>query len=115
MTLRGSGIILESFTFYSNSETYLARYDQAETPASMAVISTLAEILDVDPTDMDPLFHSVDTESLDALLGKATDGDVRVTSTLAGHEVTVTGNSVSASRAPDDDNEPVVIEKVSPT
>jgi hypothetical protein len=115
MSVRDAGIILESFTFRSGSGTYLARYDQLETSASMAVIATLAEISDVDPTELDPLFHSIDVESLDALFGGASDGDVRVTSTLAGHDVTVTGDSVIATRALDDDGGTVGAREVPPT
>ena len=114
MSVRDSGIIFESVTFRPGPETYLARYDQMETPPSMAVIATLAAILDVGPTEMDPLFHSVDTESLDALLQGAIGGDVRVTFTLAGREVTVTGDSVIANRAPDGDDDVAETEGLSP-
>lgn len=103
MSVRDAGTILESFVFRPGSETYLARYDRMKTSASTAVIATLAEILDVDPTEMDPLFQSIDVESLDALFRGSTDGDVRVTSTVAGREVTVTDDAVIANRTLDDD------------
>lgn len=105
MSISDNRNILESFAFRPGSETYLARYDGMETSASTAVVATLAEILDVEPTDMEPLFHSLDVESLDALFERATEDDVRVTSTFAGHEITVTGDTVIASRAPDDDGD----------
>ena len=81
----------------------------------MAVIATLAVIFDVDPTEMDPLFRSIDVESLDALFRGATDGDVRVTSTIAGREVTVTNDAVIANRTLDDANGTVGIGDVPST
>ena len=56
MSARETGIPLDSFSFRPESETYLARYDEAETSASMAVVATLAAVLDTDPTEMDPLY-----------------------------------------------------------
>nr|WP_254922138.1 MULTISPECIES: HalOD1 output domain-containing protein [unclassified Halorubrum] len=115
MSAEDTEIILESFTFRPGSETYLARYDKVETSASMAVVATLTEISDVDPTEMDPLFRSIDVESLDALFRGATDGNVRVTSTVAGREVTVTNDAVIANRTPDDDSGTVGIGEVPST
>ncbi|WP_435094736.1 HalOD1 output domain-containing protein [Halorubrum sp. N11] len=93
--------LLDSFSFRPNSETYLARYNHTETSASTAVIATLAEILETDPTELDPLFHSVDVESLNALLSGVAGDHVRVTSTFAGHDFTVTGDTVLATQTHD--------------
>lgn len=97
---------LESLTFSPDSRTYQARYDRSETDASMAVVSTVAEVLSVDPTEMEQLYYTVDTSSLDELLrGRHVDDDtVSVTFTFAGCEVTVTESEVTvAADEPDAD------------
>ena len=94
------GISLDSLSFRPKSGTYLARYDATETPASLAVVATLAAALDVDPTEMDQLYHSVDCEALDELLvGRVgADTDVRIEFTFEGHAVAVTDTEVVAAR-----------------
>ncbi|MFC6770696.1 HalOD1 output domain-containing protein, partial [Halorubrum pallidum] len=106
MSTRETGIPLDSFSFRPESETYLARYDEAETSASMAVVATVAAVLDTDPTEMDQLYYSIDAEALDELLAGSTaaDGDVRVEFTFEGHAVAVTDTEVIAARASDADN-----------
>ncbi|MFC7133191.1 MULTISPECIES: HalOD1 output domain-containing protein [Salinibaculum] len=57
----------------------------------MAVIATLAEVMDADPVELDPLHSTVDPDALDALVRvrTGTDGDIHVTFTHEDHEITV--------------------------
>lgn len=87
---------LESLEFDRESGTYRARYDQDATAASMAVIAAMANVLDVDPVELDPLHYTVDTGALDELVRHrdASNGSVDVSFTVEGHEVTVFGNGI---------------------
>ena len=57
----------------------------------MAVIATLAEAMDADPTEMDPLHSTVDPDALDALVSdrNGTSGDIHVTFTHEDRTITV--------------------------
>jgi hypothetical protein len=100
-----TGVSLDSLSFRPKSETYLAQYHHAETSASVAVVATLAEILDANPTEMDQLYHSVDGEVLDRhLVGVgAADADVRVEFVFERHAAAVSDTEVVAARAGDID------------
>ena len=107
MSARETCIALDSFTFRPESETYLTRYDRAETSASMAVVASLAAVLDTDPTEMDPLYYSIDAEALDELLAGAVEADaeLRVEFTVAGHTVSVTDTDVIVAQTSDADRD----------
>jgi len=57
----------------------------------MAVVATLAEVMDVEPFELDPLHSTVDPDALDALVRvrTGTDGDIHVTFTHEDHTITV--------------------------
>lgn len=105
MSARETGITLDSFSFRPESETYLARYDEAKTSASMAVVATLAAVLDTDPTEMDPLYYSIDAEALDELLAGAAGAaaELRVEFAVADHTVSVTDTDVIVAQTSDAD------------
>lgn len=102
-----TSIPLDSFSFRPESEAYLARYDKAKTSASMAVVATLAAVLDTDPTEIDQLYYSIDAEALDELIAgpAAANADVRVEFTYEKHTVAVTDTTVVAAQTSDDDHE----------
>lgn len=62
----------------------------------MAVIETLAEVMDVDPVELEPLHSAVDPDALDALVRvrTGTDGDVHATFTHEGHGISVYSDGV---------------------
>lgn len=107
MSTRESSIALDSFSFRPESETYLARYNGEETAASMAVVATLAAVLDADPTETDQLYHSIDAEALDEVLSgpAAANADVRVEFAYENHTVAVTDTTVIAAPTCDGDHE----------
>ena len=70
-----------------------AQYDWSETAPSIAVVETVAEATDRDPTSIEPLYDTLDPAGLDTLLrsGGSEGGrvDVTVSFAFAGHLVTV--------------------------
>ncbi|MXV62953.1 hypothetical protein GS429_12915 [Natronorubrum sp. JWXQ-INN-674] len=56
---------------------------------SLSVIEALADELEADPVDLEPLYHAVDPEALDQLFQRGSTGEARVTFTYEAHEVEV--------------------------
>lgn len=115
MILSQTGIELQSLAFDRDSATYRAEYDPTVTAASMAVVASLSEVMDVDPTELDPLEAFVDSEALDGLVGPAPDGGVSVGFPVAEYAVTVySGGTVAiaplAGDGPDDPVEGISLE-----
>lgn len=86
-----SGIGVEAVEYHPETTTVRTQFDQQKTPASMAVIATLAEVMDADPVELDPLHSTVDPDALDALVRvrTGTDGDIHVTFTHEDHAIIV--------------------------
>ncbi len=62
----------------------------------MTVIATLAEVMDADPVELDPLHSTVDPDALDKFVrvGTGTTGDIHVSFTHEDHEITVSSYGV---------------------
>ena len=86
-----SGVEVEAVEYHLDSATVRTRFDREKTPASMAVIATLADAMDVDPVALDPLYSTVDPDALDALVRvpHGPDGDVRIGFDHEGHAISV--------------------------
>ena len=86
-----SGVGVEAVEYHRDSRTVRTLFDSAETPPSMAVIATLADLLETDPVELDPLHSTVDPDELDAFVRvrNGTDGDIHVTFTHESHVITV--------------------------
>ena len=93
-----SGVGVEAVEYAQEIGTVRTQFNQAETPASVAVIATLADVLDTDPVELDPLYFTVDPDELDAVIRvrNETDGDFHVTFSHEGHEITVHSYGVIA-------------------
>jgi hypothetical protein len=91
MNTKTSAFDVETVDVAQDSTAVRTQFDQERTPASMAVIATLSEVMNTDPVELDPLQSTVDTDALDAIVQvrPGTDSDVRVTFTHHGHEITV--------------------------
>lgn len=91
-----SGIGVEAIEYHHESETVRTQFDQAQTPASLAVIATLAEIMDADPVDLEPLQFTIDPDALDALVcvRNGMTGDIHVSFTHEAHPITVSSYGV---------------------
>ena len=86
-----AGFELVSGTNQQGSEAHRFEYDQETTPASMAVVTALSEVMDVDPIELEPLHASEDPDALDALVRVrgTMNGDVHVSFTHEGRVMTV--------------------------
>ena len=86
-----SGVGVEAVEYHQDTGTVRTLFDSEKTPASMAVVATLADVMDADPIELDPLHSTVDPEALDALVRvrNGTDGDIHVTFTHEDHAITV--------------------------
>ena len=95
---------LESIEYDLDSQTHTARFDRATTDASMAVVAALSDVMDVGPTEMEPLGSVIDTEALDALLDHhgASAGDLSVSFMFDWYELTVsTGGIITIAEQSD--------------
>lgn len=78
------------------SSTVISHFDLEDTPASVASVATLAELLDSDPVELPSLYQSIDPDALDALFGvpEGTNGEIHVSFTHDGHTISVSGSGV---------------------
>jgi len=86
-----SGIGVEMVEYSQDSAAVRTQFDQEKTPASMAIIATLADVMDTDPVTLSPLHSTVDPDALDALVHarNGAHGDIHITFTHEGHEIRV--------------------------
>jgi hypothetical protein len=86
-----SGVGVEAVEYFQRSGTVRTQFDQEKTPASIAVIATLGEVLDTDPVELDPLHSTVDPDELDALVRtrNRTNSGPHVTFMHEGHSITI--------------------------
>ncbi|WP_293027543.1 HalOD1 output domain-containing protein [Natronococcus sp.] len=86
-----SGVGVEVIEYFQKFGTVRTQFDQEKTPASTAVIATLADLMGTDPVELDPLHSTVDPDELDALVRvrNGINGDSKVTFTHEGHAITV--------------------------
>ena len=91
-----SGVGVEAVEYHPETATVRTRFDHERTPPSMAVIATLADVLDADPIELEPLQSSVDPDALDegVRLRREMDGDIHVEFTHEGHAITVSSYGV---------------------
>ena len=71
-------------------------YDPDATVAGMAVVAALSEVLQADPTTLEPLQRTIDVDALDTLLSSS--DAVEVTFPFADRTVTVTADGVITVR-----------------
>ncbi|WP_227355877.1 HalOD1 output domain-containing protein [Haladaptatus salinisoli] len=91
MDTKISGVGVEAVEYAQDSRTVRTQFDQEKAPASIAVIATLADVMDTNPGELDPLYFTVDPDALDALVRvrNGTNGDIHVAFTHEGHAITV--------------------------
>ncbi|WP_254544123.1 HalOD1 output domain-containing protein [Halomarina pelagica] len=96
MTREPTGVGLEIVEYHPESEMYRAQYDPGTTAASTAVVAALADVLDTDPAQLDPLYATVDTDALTALVRvrDTANGEIRVTFTHGKYAITVSSYGV---------------------
>lgn len=83
----GTGVI-----YHPVSDVYRVSFDSTSA-ATTEVVSALAEVRHCDPTEITPLYETIDTDALDSLIADTTDADVRVDFVIDGFEITVCGDN----------------------
>lgn len=83
------------------TDTYRGRFDPSETAPSTAAVEFLAAVRHTDPVEMDPLYHSVDTDALDSLFAADSGTDVTVEFEVEGFLVTVRSGGRIEIEAPE--------------
>jgi hypothetical protein len=76
-------------TYDPRTDTYVGMFDTES--ASIAVMEALASVRHCDPTELEPLYRSVDPDALDRLVASGS-AKLCVTMSLDGFEVVVTGD-----------------------
>ena len=86
-----SGVGVEAVEYLREAATVRAQFDHEKTPASIAVIATLADVMDTDPIELNPFHSTVDPDALDDLVRvrTGTDGDIHVSFTHEEYAITV--------------------------
>lgn len=84
-----AGYEVEAAGVEHDTGTRRFEYDADEIPPCMAVVSSLASVLGVDAVDLEPIHESVDTDALDALVGRQGADGVRASWTQEGFVVAV--------------------------
>lgn len=88
----------DCFEYDGEQQAFYATFDSTDTDPSVAVASALAAVTDTDPTAIEPLHATIDTDALDDILHRepADGAGVTVTFTVDGHTVTLeTGGTLS--------------------
>ncbi|SEW22593.1 HalOD1 output domain-containing protein [Halobacterium jilantaiense] len=86
------------FEYDGEKAVFYATFDSTDTDPSLAVASAVAVVTNTDPTAIEPLHTTIDTDALDAILtrGPVDGADVTVTFTVEGHTVQLeTGGTLS--------------------
>jgi hypothetical protein len=76
----------------SKPGTYLVKYDPAVDPPSVAVVATVASIVEEDPLDLEPLSSVIDPDALDTMVRTSSAGKrsgISLTFPYSGFEVSV--------------------------
>ena len=113
MNAKVSAIGVDAVEYHQDSETVRTLFDQESIAPSMAVIATLAEVMDADPVDLDPLHATVEPDALDALVRVRDDttGDIHISFTHEDHSITVSSYGV-VTITPGEDSTPEQSERL---
>lgn len=98
-----AGVELESVASLRETGIYRAEYDQATTPASIAVIAAVSDAFDVNPVELEPLYDRLDPDALDGCIRAkdTTNGPVHISFGFEEHEITVSSDGVVTVSSPD--------------
>ena len=108
MDAKVSGVGVEAVEYSEESSIVRIQFDQEKTAASTAVIATLADVMDTDPSELTPLYSTVDPDALDAFVRvrTVTDGDTHVSFTHEGHQIRVSNYGVVTISLPEHEPTP---------
>lgn len=98
MNVEVSAIGVNEVEYDQDSGTVRTLFDQEKIDPSMAVIATLAEMMDSNPVELDPLYTTVEPDALDSLVRvrQSTTGDIHVSFIHEDRTITVSSYGVVA-------------------
>jgi len=91
-----AGVALEGLEVRGDPVRYRVTYDQSDVSPSAAVVAAIATVTDADPTEMRPLYDSVDPDALDTVL-EASSGQQRpisVTIDVGEYEIEISNDGI---------------------
>lgn len=80
--------LVEEVEYDPDNDTYRTRFTPETVEPSAAVITALSTVRRCDSSELEPLYKSIDTDSLNTLIDSAS-GETAVTFAVNGFEVTV--------------------------
>ncbi|WP_247003153.1 HalOD1 output domain-containing protein [Halosolutus gelatinilyticus] len=80
------------------TDVFEAQFDRAAIDPSEAVIEAIADVRDVEPIRLDPLYEFVDPEALDRICADRSDADCTVTFAYLEYRVAITDSGVITIR-----------------
>lgn len=99
----------ESFEYYPDERAYRALFDADESSPSEAVVGVISTAADIDPVDVEQLGSKTDADALNSLITnrRPFEGDVYVTFTLNGYDVSLSSYGSIVVRPPPSDESSV--------
>jgi hypothetical protein len=98
----------EALEYSAETDTYRASFDSNNESVCAAVISAVAVVSETKPRELPPLYSVCDPDALAALVTPTvvgpSNGDIQVSFTFAGHEVTIHGYGIIAVQSPREDS-----------
>ena len=98
----------EVLEYSAETDTYRASFDSSSESVCMAVISTVGVVSETKPMELPPLYSVCDPDALAALATPTvvgpSNGDIHVSFTFAGHEVTIHDYGIIAVQPPQEDS-----------
>lgn len=90
-TASGRGLTDAAFIdeFDEQEGLYRVKYDSVQATPSLAVITVVSNITGRDPSELDPLYESIDADALDALFTADMSSVSQLTFQYSGYEITV--------------------------
>jgi hypothetical protein len=83
---------LDFVDYDPGSDTYTAEFQTDTELASTVLAEALADIRRCETVDLDPLYHTIDTDALDTLIETSGDASLVVTITIDGFDVRLVGD-----------------------
>lgn len=94
MATSQTGISLQSLKLCQETDVYRAEFDTETTTPSLAIVTAFTEALEVEPKELDQLYHSIDPDAINELLGNedVSGSVVEITFEFEGRTVAVTSD-----------------------
>jgi hypothetical protein len=97
--------IIDSVDYDPDSDTYRAEFIPSAVEPSAAIVAALASVRRCETSDLKPLYNDIDTDSLNTLIGSATD-ETTVTFEVDEFSITIRASGVVEIVPPEADGQP---------